>query len=67
MFQDMFLGATGFKPLALDIRMPTIAVRLRHLRSLEVSIYGLLVTKGVDEPKRPSFETDHYSRERERE
>jgi hypothetical protein len=34
---------------------------------LRINVYGLPVTKGVEEQKRPSFETYHYFRERERE
>ena len=33
---------------------------------LKINVYGLPVTKGVDEPKRPSLGTNHYFRERER-
>ena len=32
----------------------------------KISGYGLPVTNGVDEPKRSSFVTNHYSREHER-
>lgn len=34
---------------------------------LKISVYSLAVMKGVDEPKKPSFKKNQYSRERERE
>ena len=34
--------------------------------SLKISVYGHPSTKGVDEPKRPDFETNNYSGEREK-